>query len=136
MIYRIDFEQFRHLKKSSLSLGSQEEPLKDVLLVGSHGSGKTTVLEAIVYGLGRKDMLVREMSEWHRQRFETVPFGGGKAWITGNGQTSVEYFSARRRTAWWQAKFGLEVVAMSNYAKAKIAASWIKTFEEKHGEIK
>ena len=69
-ILSLEFQQFRRWQGKKLSfLGPDEQPLPLVVLAGPNGSGKTSVLEAILLGLGRADLIVRDLPAEDRERF-------------------------------------------------------------------
>jgi energy-coupling factor transporter ATP-binding protein EcfA2 len=61
-IHRVRIEKFRRIQEPlELDLTSPKgAPSKNIVLAGPNGCGKTSVLEAILLGLGRQDLIVRD----------------------------------------------------------------------------
>lgn len=60
-IRRVVIENLRRIERLELSLvGPDDKPVRQFVIAGPNGSGKTTVLEAILLALGRDDLLKRD----------------------------------------------------------------------------
>jgi len=68
-IRNLRVEGFRRFQEAwTLELvDPREETLATLVLSGPNGCGKTSVLEALLFGLGREDLVHREMSEYERE---------------------------------------------------------------------
>jgi ABC-type lipoprotein export system ATPase subunit len=78
-IHRIRLEKFRRIQDSlDLDLTSPRgEPLANVVLAGPNGCGKTSVLEAVLLGVGAERLIVRDLEKSRRDQHwrATVPPG-------------------------------------------------------------
>ncbi len=61
-------QDFRGIEKLSIDFcGGEPEPQRLVVLAGPNGAGKTSVLEAILLGVGRRELLKYELAGNYRQ---------------------------------------------------------------------
>lgn len=78
-IHRVRIENFRRIREPlELDLTSPKgAPSRNIVLAGPNGCGKTSVLEAILLGLGRQDLIVRDAGRAAREEGWriTVPEG-------------------------------------------------------------
>jgi hypothetical protein len=80
-VHRIRIENFRRIQVPlELDLVAPKgEPSRTIVLAGPNGSGKTTVLEAILLGLGMESLIVRDLEKSKRaQRWRVTLEPGAK----------------------------------------------------------
>ncbi|WP_437993664.1 AAA family ATPase [Sorangium sp. So ce145] len=67
-IHRVRVEKFRRIQEPlELDLTSPKGvPSRNVVLAGPNGCGKTSVLEAVLLGLGQERLIVRDLEKAHR----------------------------------------------------------------------
>lgn len=65
------FRRFSELR-SFAPVGQDGEPLQTLVIAGPNGSGKSTFFEALLYALGREDLLHRELETTEQQRWLTT----------------------------------------------------------------
>ncbi len=78
-IHRIRIEKFRRIQ-SPLDLdlvAPKGEPSKTIVLAGPNGCGKTTVLEAVLLGLGMESLIVRDVEKSKREQHWRVTLEPG-----------------------------------------------------------
>lgn len=73
-IHRIRIEKFRRIQEPlELDLTSPKgAPSRNIVLAGPNGCGKTSVLEAVLLGLGQEHLIVREEKARRAQHWRTV----------------------------------------------------------------
>ncbi|MDC3958074.1 AAA family ATPase [Polyangium jinanense] len=74
-IHRIRIEKFRRIQEPlELDLTSPKgAPSRNIVLAGPNGCGKTSVLEAVLLGLGQEHLIVRDLEKARReQHWRTV----------------------------------------------------------------
>jgi hypothetical protein len=78
-IHRIRIENFRRIQAPlELDLiAPKGEPSKTIVLAGPNGCGKTTVLEAILLGLGMESLIVRDVEKSKREQHWRVTLEPG-----------------------------------------------------------
>lgn len=78
-IHRIRIENFRRIQAPlELDLVAPKgEPSKTIVLAGPNGCGKTTVLEAILLGLGMESLIVRDVEKSKREQHWRVTLEPG-----------------------------------------------------------
>jgi recombinational DNA repair ATPase RecF len=66
-IRRISIRNLRRVQALDLSfVAPNDKPVSQFVIAGPNGSGKTTVLEAILFALGRDDLLKRDSDQGFR----------------------------------------------------------------------
>ena len=78
-IHRIRIEKFRRIQTPlELNLVAPDgEPCQTVVLAGPNGCGKTTVLEAVLLGLGMESLIVRDLDKSQREQHWRVTLDPG-----------------------------------------------------------
>lgn len=78
-IQRLRIENFRRIKAAlELNLVAPKgQPCKTVVLAGPNGCGKTTVLEAVLLGLGLESLIVRDLEKSQREQHWRVSLEPG-----------------------------------------------------------
>jgi len=78
-IHRIRIEKFRRIQAPlELDLVAPKgEPSKTIVLAGPNGCGKTTVLEAVLLGLGMESLIVRDVEKSKREQHWRVTLEPG-----------------------------------------------------------
>lgn len=78
-IHRIRIEKFRRIQAPlELDLVAPKgEPSKTIVLAGPNGCGKTTVLEAVLLGLGMESLIVRDLEKSKREQHWRVTLEPG-----------------------------------------------------------
>lgn len=78
-VHRIRIEKFRRFQAPlELDLVAPKgEPSKTIVLAGPNGSGKTTVLEAVLLGLGMESLIVRDVEKSRRAQHWRVTLEAG-----------------------------------------------------------
>ncbi len=78
-IHRIRIEKFRRIQAPlELDLVAPKgEPSKTIVLAGPNGCGKTTVLEAVLLGLGMESLIVRDIEKSRREQHWRVTLEPG-----------------------------------------------------------
>ena len=78
-IHRVRIENFRRIQAPlELDLVAPKgEPSKTIVLAGPNGCGKTTVLEAILLGLGMESLIVRDVEKSKREQHWRVTLEPG-----------------------------------------------------------
>jgi predicted ATPase len=77
-LHRVSIQGFRAIQRPlELDLRTPRgEPSKMTVLAGTNGSGKTSVLEAILFGLGVEHLIIRDQAERDESLLGQVPEGG------------------------------------------------------------
>lgn len=100
-LLEIEIEGFRAIR-TPLKLDLRQpssEPLRRVVLAGPNGSGKTSVLEAIILALGREDLLLRDLPAAERGDHWRTEIPPG-ARIQLRCRADIDFSVTRTATAW------------------------------------
>lgn len=101
-IRRIRIEKFRRIQEPlELHLvAPNETTCKTVVLAGPNGSGKTTILEAVLLGLGKESLIVRDLDKSKRDQHWRVTLPKGAAIeldVSLDGQPAVTWLRTADR---------------------------------------
>ncbi|HRI67901.1 MAG TPA: AAA family ATPase [Polyangium sp.] len=119
------FRRFQGLTKFKFEVPGKDEPPNTLVIAGPNGSGKSTFFEAILYALGRDDLIHRELRGSNRDQWfmEAVAADGevrlelqiGEAQGTILGQYGPSHIEVRRSPDKWV----LRIVGKSNDAVSR-----------------
>lgn len=122
-ITAIEIEGFRAIR-GPLRLAltdAAERPLRRVVLAGPNGSGKTSVLEAVLLAFGREELIVRDLPAAKRGdhwRVELPPDARVKLWCQPTSITALMRkdppFSVTRTAERWEIRDEHDVIIEAN----------------------